>query len=139
VTEFPDSSAFAALLSDRRIVAALAIAVISAIVRGFAGFGSSMIYMPLISAIYEPRVAAVTILLIDFVSSTPFTLPEFRRCTWREVLPIAAASAIAVPFGTWALLVIDPLWLRWGIVALVLVLLAVMCRAGATAASRTSR
>jgi hypothetical protein len=126
VIDLPDSAAFSALLADRRIIAAAVIALISGLVRGFSGFGSALIYMPLISAVYEPRIAAVTLLAIDFVSSTPFTIPEFRRCAWREVLPLAIASAIAVPFGTWALLVINPLALRWGIAVLVLTLLAVM-------------
>jgi uncharacterized membrane protein YfcA len=126
VINLPDSATFLALLADRRIVAAAAIALISGLVRGFSGFGSALIYMPLISAVYEPRIAAVTLLAIDFVSSTPFTIPEFRRCTWREVLPLAIASAVAVPFGTWALLVVNALALRWGIAILVLALLGVM-------------
>ncbi len=65
------------------------------LVRGFSGFGSAMIYMPLIAAIYDPRIAAVTLLLVDFISGTPFAIPEVRRCTWREVLPLSIAMAVA--------------------------------------------
>ncbi len=68
----------------------------------------------------------MTLLLIDFVSSAPFTVREFRRCTWREVLPIWIAATIAVPFGTWALIVVDPVVLRWGMSILVLGLLAII-------------
>lgn len=124
--DFPDSSIFAAALADRRFVWAAAVAALSGLVRGFAGFGSALIYIPLIAAIYDPRVASVTLLLIDLVSSTPFTVPEFRRCTWREVVPISIAMAFAVPLGTFALLVVDPIVLRWGIAVLVLGLLAVL-------------
>ena len=88
--------------------------------RGFSGFGGALIYMPLIAAIYDPRIAAVTLLLVDFVSSTPFAMPEVRRCTWREVLPISIAMAVTVPFGTCLLIVLDPIVLRWGIALLVL-------------------
>jgi uncharacterized membrane protein YfcA len=124
--ELPDSAAFAAALTDSRIVTATVVSALAGLVRGFSGFGGAMIYVPLIAAIYEPRVAAVTLLLVDFLSSTPFAIPEFRRCTWREVLPISAAMAAAVPLGTWALIALDPAILRWGIALLVLSLVPVL-------------
>jgi uncharacterized membrane protein YfcA len=124
--DLPDSATLMAVINDRRFVFAVAISALSGLVRGFSGFGSALIYMPLVSAVYEPRVAAVTLLLIDFFSSAPFTVREFRRCTWREVLPIWLAASVAVPFGTMALLVLDPVVLRWGIAALVLGLLAML-------------
>lgn len=124
--ELPDSATFAAAFADRRFLAAAAIAALAGLVRGFSGFGGAMIYMPLIAAVYEPRIAAVTILLVDFLSTTPFAIPEFRRCTWREVLPLSVAMAIAVPLGTWALIVLDPTVLRWCIAVLVLSLVPVL-------------
>jgi uncharacterized membrane protein YfcA len=126
VIDLPDSATIFAVINDRRFVAAVAVSVLSGLVRGFAGFGSALIYMPLVAAIYEPRIAAITLLLVDFCASTPFAVPEFRRCDWREVLPVSIASAIAVPFGTIALLWVDPIVLRWAIAVLVLGLLAVL-------------
>jgi len=123
VIDLPDSATFTAALSERRIVMAMAIAGLAGLVRGFSGFGGAMIYMPLVAAIYEPRIAAVTILLIDFVTTWPFALPEMRRCNWREVVPISIAMAAAVPFGTWALIAFDPIVLRWCISIVVLGLL----------------
>lgn len=121
--DFPDSATFAAALADHRILTAAAVSALAGLVRGFSGFGGAMIYMPLVAAIYEPRIAAATLLLVDFLSSTPFAIPETRRCTWRQVLPIAIAMALAVPLGTWALIVLDPVVLRWAIALLVLSLL----------------
>jgi hypothetical protein len=126
VIDLPDSATFAAALADRRIVMAAAVSALAGLVRGFSGFGGAMIYMPLVAAVYEPRIAAATLLLVDFLSSTPFALPEVRRCTWREVLPISVAMAVAVPLGTWALVVLDPVVLRWGIAILVLSLVPVL-------------
>jgi uncharacterized protein len=126
VVEFPDIATYSAWLADRRFIWAVAVAALSGLVRGFAGFGSALIYIPLVAAIYEPRIASVTLLLIDLVSSAPFTVPEFRKCNWREVAPISIAMAAAVPVGTMALLVLDPIVLRWGIAVLVLGLLAVL-------------
>ena len=90
-------AAISAALSDRRFIAAVTIAALSGFVRGFSGFGSALIYIPLIAAVYEPRIAAPTLLLIDLVGSAPFTIRELPRCNWREVAPVTTAAALAVP------------------------------------------
>jgi uncharacterized membrane protein YfcA len=107
-------------------VAAAVVSALSGLVRGFSGFGSALIYIPLISAIYEPRIAAATFLLIDLVGSAPFSIREFARCNWREVTPIVIVAALMTPVGTLVLIVADPIVLRWIIAGLVLVLLAVL-------------
>jgi uncharacterized membrane protein YfcA len=126
VINLPDSATFAAALAEPRIYAAMAVAAVAGVTRGFSGFGGAMIYMPLIAAIYDPRIAAVTILLVDLVSATPFAIPEVRRCTWSEVTPLSVAMAVGLPIGTWALLVLDPIVLRWCIAAVVLSLVPVL-------------
>jgi uncharacterized protein len=126
VSHFAHSAAFAAIFADPRFIAALAIAVVSGLVRGFSGFGSALIYMPLISALYGPRIAAPTLLVIDAVCALPFALKAAPQCNWREVAPVALAAALVLPFGTIALIVIDPLALRWLIAALVLAALAAL-------------
>jgi uncharacterized membrane protein YfcA len=126
VTELPDIAAFSAALADRRFIAAVAIAALSGFVRGFSGFGSALIYIPLIAAVYEPRIAAPTLLLIDLAGSAPFTIRELSRCNWREVGPIIIAAGLAAPVGTMALILVDPIVLRWIIAAISLGLLAVL-------------
>jgi hypothetical protein len=123
---FLHSTLFDAAMADPRFWPALAIATLSGLVRGFSGFGSAMIYMPLIAAVYEPRIAAVTLLTIDTVSTAPFTVRAFGQCTWREIIPLFAACAVAIPFGAMALVVLDPILLRWFMALLVLSLLAVL-------------
>lgn len=124
--ELPTTATFAAALSEPRVFAAVAVAALAGLVRGFSGFGGAMVYMPLIAAIYDPRVAAVTILLVDFVSATPFAIPEVRHCTWREVTPLSLAMIFGLPLGTWALLVLDPIALRWCMAVLVLSLVPLL-------------
>ena len=116
-------SQFAALLHDGRFIAAVAIAVVAGLVRGFSGFGSALIYMPLISALYGPRIAAPTLLLIDTICSLPFTLHAAPQCNPREVAWVSAAGFVALPIGVAALVYVDAILLRWFIVALVLVAL----------------
>lgn len=126
VIELPSLATFAAAFNDPRFFVALAIAATSGLVRGFSGFGNALIYMPLMAAVYDPRTAAVTLLMVDFVCSSPFAISEMRRCTWREVVPISIAMAVAVPIGTYLLIVLDPIVLRWTIAILVLSLVAIL-------------
>src|SRR5262245_9087452 len=78
------------------------------------------------AAMFGPRIAAGTILLIDFIAGTPFAIGARRDCDWNDMIPISIAAAIGVPFGTYVLLFSDPVTLRWIISALVLGLLAVL-------------
>ncbi len=113
-------------VADPRFAAAVGIAALSGLVRGFSGFGSALIYMPLISAVYSPRLAAPTLLLIDTICALPFAVRAMPHCNWREVTPVTIGGALALPIGVMALLWVDPLWLRWFIAVLVLVALATL-------------
>jgi uncharacterized membrane protein YfcA len=120
---FPE---FSALLHDGRFIAAVAIAVIAGLVRGFSGFGSALIYMPLISVLYGPKVAAPTLLLIDTICSLPFTVHAAPQCNPREVAWVSLAGFVFLPIGVMALVYIDAILLRWFIVALVLLALVAL-------------
>ncbi|MBX9840938.1 MAG: sulfite exporter TauE/SafE family protein [Xanthobacteraceae bacterium] len=124
--DLPTSETFAAALAEPRIYAAMAVAALAGVTRGFSGFGGAMVYMPLVSAIYDPRIAAVTVLLVDLVAATPFAIPELRRCTWREVGPLSIAMAAGLPLGVWLLVVLDPIVLRWCIAIVVLSLVPML-------------
>jgi uncharacterized membrane protein YfcA len=117
---------FADAVGDPRFPIALGIAALAGLVRGFTGFGSALIYMPLISAVYSPQVAAVTLLLIDSISSLPVSIRAIPQCNWREVTPVTIAGALALPFGVAMLVYLDPLLLRWFIAGLVLIALATL-------------
>jgi hypothetical protein len=123
---FPEYSLFAAAIADNRFWIALGIAVLAGAVRGFSGFGSAQVYVPLIASVYSPRFAAVTLLLIDTFGTAPFAVRAFSHCTWREVAPMSIAAAISVPFGALALRIIDPITLRWCIATLVFALVATL-------------
>ncbi len=118
--DLPTAADISTALHDPRFPWALGIAVISGVVRGFSGFGSALIYIPLISAIYDPRTAAASLLLIDTLCSVPFAIQTMPHCNWREIGPVTLGAAIALPLGVAALAVLDPLLLRWFISFLVL-------------------
>jgi len=104
----------------------VAAAVIAALVRGFSGFGSALIFVPIASAAYGPTVAAPTLLVVDFVLTLPFVFGSLNRCRWPTVLPTAIAAALVSPLGAWALAVGDTTALRWAISAATLALVALI-------------
>jgi uncharacterized membrane protein YfcA len=126
VTWLPSSETFAALAADPRFPFALGIAALSGIVRGFSGFGSAMIYVPLMAAIYSPREAATTLVLMDFASALIPALQVRKQANWSDVIPIIIASVVCVPLGTMILLAADQAILRWIISIGILGLLAVL-------------
>jgi len=105
---------------------ALAISVLSGMVRGFSGFGAALVYVPLMSALYEPRMAAPSFLIIDLASGLIFSLTLWRHAAWREVLPLAAAALVAAQFGSLILQYADPITLRWGICIIVFAIVALL-------------
>jgi uncharacterized membrane protein YfcA len=111
---------FHTVAADPRFPIALAIAALSGFVRGFSGFGSALIYVPLISAVYSPRLAVPTLLLIDTVCGLPFLFGVWHHVNRREVITTAIAGCLILPLGMLALLWVDPLYLRWFISLLVL-------------------
>jgi uncharacterized protein len=118
--DLPDFSTFVAVLSERRFLVAAAISAVAGAARGFAGFGSALIYVPLISAVYEPKIAAVSLLLIDSATGVPYAVRAFPQCDWRDVGPTVAAALVLLPLGTLLLLVVEPTAMRWFIGAFVL-------------------
>jgi uncharacterized membrane protein YfcA len=123
---FPDSAAFAATIADPRFVLALAISVLAGLVRGFSGFGSALVYVPLMSALYGPRIAAPSMAVIDVLAAVTFVSTVWRQAAWREVLPLAVSALVAAQFGSLILKYADPILLRWLITILVLAVVAVL-------------
>jgi uncharacterized protein len=126
VIELPDLSTFTAIVLDPRFAAAVGISMLSGAVRGFTGFGSALIYVPLMSAVYGPKIAATSFLPIDLMTGIAFAFGLWRQANWREVLPLAAAAIFAAQFGALILQYADPIALRWAICAMVAALVPVL-------------
>jgi uncharacterized protein len=114
--EFPNFESLAATPHDRRFAAAVAIAVLAGVVRGFSGFGSGLIYVPLMTAVYlEARFATVSFMLMDYVCFAPDMIRAVPQCHWREIMPAFTAAIVTAPLGTMMQNTVDPVMLRWGI------------------------
>jgi uncharacterized membrane protein YfcA len=103
-------------------------ALVAAVVRGFSGFGSGLIFMPVAAALLGPRPAAGILYLIDTILILPFVVKAVRLADWRDVIPLGIGAVVAVPLGVVVLLRADPVPLRWGLS------LAILASIGALAA-----
>lgn len=95
-------------------------ALLAGLTRGFSGFGSALIYIPLMSALYGPQLAAGSLVLIDLAVDAMLLPGLWRRAQWREIWPLAGSAIVAGQFGTVILEHADPVTLRWVIGAIVL-------------------
>ena len=107
-------------LFDARIAGAAGFALLAGFVRGFSGFGGALMFVPLCGLLYDPRVAVVSLWVIDACSTAPILPPHLRRAAWREVVPLLIGSMVALPLGVWILAHSDPQPLRWAICIMVL-------------------
>ncbi len=121
---------FAALIptdvSFRVALAICAIAFVSGTARGFSGFGSALIFMPLASSVAAPRLVAALLLIIDFVAATPLIPNAWKHADRKAIAVMVFGALIGVPIGTYLLSRLEPVTTRWIISAFVAALLALL-------------
>lgn len=113
-------------LSTFAAIAICTIAFASGTARGFSGFGSALIFMPLASSIAAPKLVAALLLIIDLVAAAPLLPNAWKQADRKATAVMAAGALIGVPIGTYLLTRLDPVITRWiisGFVAALLVLL----------------
>jgi len=103
-----------------------AILLIAGCVRGFAGFGAGMIFMPVATSLISPATAAASFLFIDAIVALPLILRAVRICDWSTVLPAVIGAVLSVHLGAWLLANTEVVVLRWIIFAIVAGLLALL-------------
>ncbi len=103
-----------------------AVLFVAGCVRGFAGFGAGMIFMPVATSVMLPSTAAAAFLFIDGIVAMPLVIRAVRQCDWGTVLPAVLGAVIFVQFGAWLLANADVLVLRWTIFAIVTGLLLLL-------------
>src|SRR6478736_1038942 len=113
-------------LSTFAAIAICAIAFVSGTARGFSGFGSALIFMPIASSMAAPKLVAALLLLIDFVAALPLLPNAWRHGDRKATAVMVAGALVGVPVGTYFLTRLEPVTTRWiisGFVTALLVLL----------------
>ncbi len=115
--------------STTSLVILVITAFIAGLARGFSGFGSALIFMPLASSVIGAQIASPLLLLIDFVTTLTLIPNAAKRADKRDVSIISIGALIGIPLGTMVLALADPLVVRW-IIALLIISLLVLLMSG---------
>jgi uncharacterized membrane protein YfcA len=107
-------------------IAICAVAFVSGTARGFSGFGSALIFMPLASSIAGPRLVAALLLIIDFVAAAPLLPNAWKQADRKATAVMVAGALVGVPIGTYFLSRLEPVTTRWIISAFVFALLMLL-------------
>jgi len=107
-------------------IAICAIAFVSGLARGFSGFGSALIFMPLASSIAAPRLVAALLLIIDFIAAAPLLPNAWKQADRKATSIMVLGALVGVPIGTWFLSRLEPVTTRWIISAFVFALLLLL-------------
>ncbi|MDZ7709819.1 MAG: sulfite exporter TauE/SafE family protein [Roseovarius sp.] len=83
------------------------------IVRGFSGFGTALIFVPVAGIFLAPQVVVGVIMLTGLVSSSAFLPRAWGQADRREVGLLALAALLTVPLGLWLITRLDPVLIRW--------------------------
>ena len=108
------------------IIVLVVTAFVGGLARGFFGFGAALIFMPIASAFMGAQIASPMLLIVDTIATVPLIPGALRYADRREVALMAVGSLVGVPLGAWALTAMDPLAVRWMIVALIVPMLALL-------------
>lgn len=96
------------------------------LVRGFAGFGSGLVLLP-VTALFLPPVAAITVMTIpDFLGPVPLLRKAARDVHLPDLARLVGAMVVGLPIGMSILFVLDPAIFRYAVSVLAFVVLASM-------------
>ena len=113
-------------LSIGTLAALAAIAVLAGLVRGFSGFGTALIYVPLAGMVLPPLWVLVTMTVMDLVGPLPNVPRAWREGRPRQVALLAAAAFVGLLPGLWLLSRMSPDAFRWTVSLLCLATVALL-------------
>ena len=89
----------------------MAAAVAAGFVRGLAGFGLSVVLVPVLQLAMAPQLAVfVGLVSLSLIALTD--IGRIRRDADRSFVPLAVVAVLAMPLGLWALSVLPAEWAR---------------------------
>ena len=79
----------------------------SGFIRGFLGFGSGLVTIPILSFLYSPIFAIVFNIIIEIPTTIYLTFVGAKTCKFKEIIPMFLSMMITIPIGTIFLISID--------------------------------
>ncbi|MBS4083290.1 MAG: sulfite exporter TauE/SafE family protein [Rhizobiales bacterium] len=84
------------------------LAFIAGLLRGFAGFGSSLLLVPPLGLVLGPTLAVTIGTILECAATLLLFFPALRHTNFRTLVPMVAAASAAVPIGHAVLTLTDP-------------------------------
>ncbi|MDC0492026.1 sulfite exporter TauE/SafE family protein [Candidatus Pseudothioglobus singularis] len=83
------------------------VVVFSGFLRGFIGFGSGLLMVPILSYFYSPIFAMVFNIVIEIPATIYLTFVGAKKCNFKEISPMMFTMMLTIPFGIVFLVSID--------------------------------
>jgi len=109
----------------------LAIVAAGGFMRGFAGFGPTMVMVPFLTLLMSPREAVLLALSTDVLVMTPMFPNAAKKAEWKPIIPLVIGGFVATPFGVWILVIASPETMRM-IISIVVIGFAFLLLSGWT-------
>ena len=81
---------------------------VAAIVRGFSGFGFSLLAITALSLIYTPAEIVPSIFMLEVAASLNLLPGIWKDIHWKSLVPLTAGCLVATPLGVWLLANVAP-------------------------------
>jgi uncharacterized protein len=94
---------------------------VAGIVRGFAGFGFSLLSVSSVALVLPPAIVVPSMWILDFVAGVNLLPGIYAKVQWRSIAILIGSAIVATPFGVFFLANVSGAWMR---VALAVVVLA---------------
>jgi uncharacterized membrane protein YfcA len=120
------SSAFSQALAQPGLVLLVLAAAMAGLARGFSGFGSGLVYMPIAGMVLPPAQAVAVLVVMDLIGPLANVPGALKIGSLREVGTLALGMLAGVPVGLWALVAVAPEAFRWIISVLSLLTVAAL-------------
>ncbi|WP_195820729.1 sulfite exporter TauE/SafE family protein [Roseobacter sp. MH60115] len=96
------------------------------LVRGFAGFGSGMIIMPVAASVLSPVEAVIFMMMAELVGPIPNLPAAWRDGAPRDVGRLMLGAILTIPVGVFCLSYMDTTFFGWVVSICVMVLLVLV-------------
>jgi hypothetical protein len=104
----------------------LAAALAGGLARGFSGFGTALIFVPIAAFALGPQRAPPLMLALDAFAIAALTPAAWKVADRREVGLLTAGVVFGMPLGVLILLAAEPTAMRWAMAALIVAVLALV-------------
>lgn len=116
----------ASALSTPGLIWILVAAFVSGTVRGFTGFGTAMIFLPVAGQYLNPFQALAVLITMDLFGPLPIIPAALKNTKISDILRLLAGVVIGVPIGLFFLTLVPEIVFRYSVSAVALTLLVVL-------------